>query len=124
MKLRRLKLMADYHCNPLWGYSDPPDDLYANPDPADLPLSEATVRELRAWAAWYDTFIHMADPYDSREVLPEESAAFNQVGRRLWAAVRLELGSGWVVNYFEGGKLVPPPSPDAEPGAAPDTGRG
>ena len=38
MKQRRLKLMADYHCAPLWEYSEPPDDLYANWDPAELPL--------------------------------------------------------------------------------------
>jgi hypothetical protein len=107
-----MKLMTDYGCNPLWEYSDPPDALYANPDPAELPLSEATVRELRAWAAWYDTFINMNDPYNSRQVSPEESAAFNQAGRRLWAAVRRELGPGWVVSYFEDGKLVLPPSPD------------
>jgi len=114
MKPRRLKLMTDYGCNPLWEYSAS-DDLKANPDPAELPLSEATARELRAWAAWFDTFINMDDPHDSRVVLPEESAAFNQAGRRLWAAVRRELGPGWVVSYFENGKLLPPPSPDAEP---------
>src|SRR5260221_10131925 len=95
MKPRLLKLMTDQGCNPLWEYSEPPDDLYDNPDPAGLPLSQATVRELRAWAAWYDTFINMSDPYDSRVILPEESAAFNQAGRRLWGSLRRVVGAGW-----------------------------
>jgi hypothetical protein len=111
MAPRRLKLMPDYQCNPLWEYEEPPGDLYANPDPAELPLTEATVRELRAWAAWFDTFLNMDDPTDSREVLPEETAAFDQAGRRLWGVLREELGPGWVVSYFHAGTLLPPPSP-------------
>jgi len=51
MTPRRLKLMPDYQCNPLWEYEEPPGDLYTNPDPAELPLSQATIRDLRAWAA-------------------------------------------------------------------------
>lgn len=116
MKPRRLKLMADYQCNALWEYEEPPGDLYTNPDPAELPLSQPTIRDLRAWAAWFDTFINLDDPYDSREVLPEESAAFDQEGRRLWGVLCSELGPDWVVSYFHGGKLVCPPA--AEPGVA------
>lgn len=118
MTPRRLKLMADYQCNPLWEYEEPPGDLYTNPDPAELPLSQATIRDLRAWAAWFDTFINLDDPYDSREVLREESAAFDQAGRRLWAVIRRELGPAWVVSYFHDGKLL---SPSAEPGVAADS---
>ncbi len=116
MKPRRLKLMADYGCNPLWEYRDPPDDLYANPDPAELALSESSIRDLRAWAAWYNTFINMDEPNDSRQLLPEELEAFNRAGRRLWAALVRELGSHWVVSYFEDGKLFSPSTQDAELG--------
>ena len=119
MTPRRLKLMPDYQCNPLWEYEEPPGDLYTNPDPAELPLSQATIRDLRAWAAWFDTFINLDDPYDSREVLPEESAAFDQAGRRLWAVLRRELGPAWVVSYFHDGKLLSPSA--AEPGVAADS---
>lgn len=122
MATRWLKLMADYHCHPLWEYTEPPNGFYDNPDPAELPLSEATVRELRSWAAWFDTFVNMADPYDSREVLPEESIAFNQAGRRLWLALRRELGPGWVVSYFQDGRLLPPPTEEAENSAEHDGG--
>jgi hypothetical protein len=118
MMPRLLKLMPDYQCNPLWEYEESPGGLYTNPDPAELPLSEATIRDLRAWAAWFDTFINLDDPYDSREVLPEESAAFDQAGRRLWAMLCRELGPGWVVSYFHDGKLLRPPA--AEPGVAAD----
>ena len=88
------------------------------PDPAELPLSEVTTRELRAWAAWFDTFLNLDDPNDSREVLPEETAAFSQAGLRLWAVLRGELGPAWVVSYFHDGKLLSPSCPAAEPGAA------
>ena len=41
--MRRLKLMADYGCHPLWGTVDPEiGDL----DPASLPLSAALVADL------------------------------------------------------------------------------
>lgn len=109
MTPRRLKLMADYQCSPLWEYERPPGDLYANVDPAELPLSEATIRELGAWAAWFDTFLNLDDPNDSRDVLPEETAAFDQAGRRLWATLRGELGPAWVVSYMYDGKLLSPP---------------
>jgi hypothetical protein len=121
MTPRRLMLKPDYGCSPLWEYGEPPDDLYDNLDPAALPLSEPTVRNLRAWAAWFDTCINVADPEDSREVLPEEAEAFDRAGRRLWLAVRRELGGGWVVSYFAGGgKVLHPSSPDAAPDAAAD----
>lgn len=120
MTPRRLKLMADYQCSPLWEYEEPPGDLYANRDPAELPLSEVTIRELAAWAAWFDTFLDMDDPNGSREVLPEETAAFDQAGRRLWTVLRRELGAAWVVSYFHDGKLLSPPCPAAGPGAAAD----
>jgi hypothetical protein len=109
MKPRLLKLMTDYHCNPIWEYSDS-GDLYDNPDPETLPLSAQTMCDLRAWADWFDTFINFADPHDSRNVLPEEWAAFDRAGRRLWETLQRELGPGWVVSYFEYGKVYPPGS--------------
>ena len=49
--MRRLKLMADYGCHPLWGTVDPEiGDL----DPASLPLSAALVADLAAWAEGFE----------------------------------------------------------------------
>jgi len=104
---RRLKLMTDYECSPLWDYGES-GDLYDNPDPASLPLSKTTIDDLKAWAAWYDTWVDMREPYDSRRVLPEEREAFKRVGRRLWESLQRELGSGWHVVYFEDGKVLEP----------------
>jgi hypothetical protein len=101
--------MADYGCHPLWEYSDDASlDLYANPDPTTLPLSKQAIEDLNAWARWFDSFINLHDPYNSRDVPPEERAAFDREGRRLWKVLREELGVQWVVTYFEGGKLLEP----------------
>jgi hypothetical protein len=112
MKPRRLVLMPDYHCNPLWEYED--EDLSSNPAPEELPFSESTILGLRAWAAWFDSFINMADPHDSRDVSHEESAEFHFVGRELWSVIRHELGAAWVVSYCENGELFLPPDQDFE----------
>lgn len=105
---RRLKLMADYGCHPLWDY-DEGGELCGNPAPVALPLSTELVAEINAWADWFNSWVDMRDPHDSRRVLPEEAEAFNRAGRRLWAALRRELGEGWCVVYFEDGKLLEPP---------------
>ncbi len=101
---RCLKLMADYGCSPLSDYGED-GDLYDNPDPTELPLSAALFAELNAWAAWYDTWIDMRDPYESRSILPEEDQSFKRAGRRLWAELRSELGDNWRVVYHEDGKV-------------------
>jgi hypothetical protein len=102
-----IKLMTDYGCAPVWHHDDP-DGEVGPVDPADLPLSAGTIDDLRAWAVWYDTFLDMRDPADSRRVLPEEDAAFRAAGRRLWRAVRRELGPGLRVVLFEDGTLLEP----------------
>ena len=46
---KRIKLMADYECFPLWGQSD---DLPINIDPQTLPLTSETVQELLNHSGW------------------------------------------------------------------------
>ncbi len=107
MKPRVVKLMADYGCHPLWEYGAD-GDLIATPDPAELPLAPNTINELKAWAAWFDTWVDLRDPYDSRRVLPEEERSFREAGRSLWRAMRDELGSSYRVLYFESGRVLEP----------------
>jgi hypothetical protein len=53
-KARRIRLLADYQCAPLWALDD---RLFGEVHPEDLGLSQALVRDLRAWAAEYtDSF--------------------------------------------------------------------
>ena len=108
---RQIRLMPDYGLDPLWGPH--PDDKDYN-DLSVFPLSQETVLALRAWADWFDSFLNWQSPHDSREVSPEESAAFDAEGRRLWRVLRRELGDGYEVLYQgENGFLRP--EDDTEP---------
>jgi hypothetical protein len=87
--MRRLKLMADYGCHPLWGTVDPEiGDL----DPASLPLSAALVADLAAWAAGFEATLDPDDPAASGFATAEDAAAFRAEGERLAARLSAELG--------------------------------
>jgi hypothetical protein len=54
----RIKVMADYHCHPLWALDE---DLYGDFAPEALDLSPDLTRDLNAWA---DAFTASLDPDD------------------------------------------------------------
>lgn len=95
--MRRLRLMADYGCWPLWGMDG--DDI-GNIDPATLPLTPETRERLDRWAQSFDAMLDLDDPASSRFASPGDVARFEAEGRALWAALRLELGEGCEVHYF------------------------
>lgn len=92
--MRTIKLMADYHCWPLWGVAA--DDL-GDIDPADLPLSEDLRLRLRRWAAAYDATLVEDDPVRSGFASDAAAAAFEAEGRALGEALATELGDGYRV---------------------------
>ena len=107
-----LKLVTDYHCAPLW--LDSTSSLWRDTDwvgpiePEELPLSRELRAALRAWAATYDRTLNDDYPPDSGFASAAEEAAFEAEGRRLWRALRAELGPSWPVAYFsraDGGLL-------------------
>jgi hypothetical protein len=85
-----IKVMADYHCWPLW-VSNEHNELFATHDPATLGLTASLVRRLVAWQQWYESMINIADPRDSRLVTPAEDIAFQKEGRLLAYRVAEEL---------------------------------
>jgi hypothetical protein len=93
---RKLKLMPDYQCHPLWG-SGPEGP--GNVDPSTLPLSDTTVAALNRWAQRFDERLNLEDPPHSREPSAAEVEAFEQEGIRLWKQLRQELASGYEVSY-------------------------
>lgn len=120
-----IKLMADYHCWPLWEVE--PD--VGNIDPGELPISASTRVALEDWAAAYDETLDHDYPPDSGFADQEREAAFETEGRRLWRALRRELGERVRVLYdsdmerrllepeahsASGGESESPPAP-AEP---------
>ncbi|WP_425419456.1 hypothetical protein [Oricola indica] len=94
---RRVKLMADYDCWPLWGMDG--DDI-GNLDPAGLGLSSGLVARLAHWSEAYDARLDRTDPAGSPQTSPEDTSRFEREGLELWRLVREELGSGYEVHYF------------------------
>lgn len=94
--MRRLKLMADYDCHPLWGTVDPE---IGDVDPASLPLSAGLVADLAAWAAAYDATLDRDDPSASGFAGSEAEASFRAEGARLAERLSAELGSDFEIEF-------------------------
>jgi hypothetical protein len=95
---RRIKLMADYFCHPLWhnGGVDVGDI-----EPASLPISEDLQRDLDAWARAFDAILDMDDPANKGGFeSPQAVARFVADGAQLAQRLRDELGPGWDVDYW------------------------
>lgn len=95
--VRRLKLMADYDCWPLW---EAGEDLVGNVDPATLPISVELRDRLLRWAERFDAGLNREDPASSEWSSPEERVAFDEEGRDLARALRRELPDGYEFVYF------------------------
>ncbi len=92
---KRLKLMVDYECFPLWDLDEP-----ANLDPTTLPLPPNLCDELVAWARCYDLTLDRANPAASGFRSTGEAESFESQGLRLWAELRQALGPTYEVYYF------------------------
>lgn len=94
--MRRLKLMADYECHPLWGTA--PDEI-GDVDPTSLPISAGLVADLGRWAATFDATLARDDPARSGFTSAEAEVAFRAEGERLAARLRAELGANWEIEH-------------------------
>lgn len=94
---RRIKLMADYFCYPLWHNGG---DEVGCIDPASLPISDELQRDLDAWARVFDAILDMDDPANGGGFeSPQAVADFVAQGAQLADRLRVELGSDWDVVY-------------------------
>jgi hypothetical protein len=93
----QIRLHIDYETDPIW-VSDATG--LENIDPGQLPIPGALVEQIRAWAVRYLATYNRDDPASSGFSSIEEKCDFDQEGRRLWSALREELGPNWVVSYF------------------------
>jgi hypothetical protein len=93
--MRRLKLMADYYCFPLW---DLTEGNYGDVDPSTLPISAQLQTDLLSWADIYDSILVVDDPRSS--AFPNESARqnFQRRGQELGERLALELGDAYSVE--------------------------
>lgn len=93
--MRKIKLMPDYHCYPLWEQSD---HVVGNIDPASLPIPEALVKDLLTWAQTFDATLNMDDPLRSGFPDIEQEAAFKEQGRILQQRLAQALGADYLVS--------------------------
>lgn len=61
-RVRRVKVMADYDCHPLWTLDD---DLYGDIAPKLMDLSPELTRDLDAWAEAFTSSLNRDDPASS-----------------------------------------------------------
>ena len=92
--MRTIKLMADYHCFPLW---EVPGDCVGNIDPDSLPLSDSLKTKLLNWADIYDATLNMEDPARSGFLSIGDAEDFEAQGMALVDQIVEELGSDFKV---------------------------
>jgi hypothetical protein len=96
--MRYLKLMADYHCFPLWENSS---DLVGNVDPASFPISENLISKLNEWAEIFNATLNLDDPVQSGFSSEKLKDEFHVKGRDLCLFLQSELGSDYSINYVQ-----------------------
>ena len=96
--IKKLKLMTDYQCHPLWEYEN--NELINNPAPNTLPLCNETIARLEKWAGDYDATLNLEDPVSSGFANQDNEEAFELEGINLWYQLRKELGADYEVVYY------------------------
>ena len=93
--MNNVRLMPDYGCFPLWNPGGRPYAL----DEGSLPLSQALISELWAWAEEYNKTLNQADPLSSGFATPELEDDFVRRGASLARSIYGELGGRTTVEY-------------------------
>lgn len=95
--MRVIKLMADYHCFPLWEASP---GKAGNVNPQDLPISPALRDALIVWAKKYTATSNIDDPKSSGFDSEEKIEEFRNEGDDLAQRLQDELGVTYhITNY-------------------------
>ena len=94
---RKIKLMADYFCYPLWWVES---GKYGDINPDDLPLSPDTIKSLIKWSDIYNATFNDNYPPDSRFPSLADELAFESEGIRLWLKVQQELKNQYEIIYY------------------------
>lgn len=94
-----IRIMTDYHCHPLWATY--PDGELDNVAPESLPISRQLANSLNHWADKFDSILNEDDPASSDFATPDDERSFNDQGRRLAERFAREVGSEYVVRYYD-----------------------
>ncbi|WP_036535410.1 hypothetical protein [Neosynechococcus sphagnicola] len=90
---KKLRLVADYNCDPLW------DEEGEMREPSEFPLSQETIDGLNQWQTAYDAILNLQDPYAIAFPSPEAEAAWEQEGLALAKQLQEELGEEYEIHY-------------------------
>lgn len=93
--MKKIKLMADYGCFPLWHASG---EEVGDIDPNDLPLSQELRQGLADWACAFDQTLNQDYPPDSGFKNDADEVEFKQQATRLAEQLREELGPEFEVT--------------------------
>lgn len=93
--MRKIKVMADYQCHPLWDVSP---EMYGDVDPNTLPISTELKQQLADWAREFDETLNMSDPASSGFKSSEAEAAFKMKGVQISEKLQEELGAGFLIS--------------------------
>lgn len=96
VRMRRIKVMADYDCWPLW-HDGPPNGDVGDIDPLTLPIDPSLQARLLEWADAYGALLDRDNP---AATLPPQSW-FDQEGRQLALELQLALGETIRVRYWK-----------------------
>lgn len=94
--MKKIKLMADYNCYPLWFNS--PDEV-GNIDPETLPISDSLKEELNDWSSQYDATLNLDDPLNSGFLTLAAESNFKQKGKKIQGKLQTELADDYEVTY-------------------------
>ena len=94
--MKKIKLMPDYGCFPIWGMDD---DNFGNIDPYSLPISKSLAEELLVGANKYDKTLNIEEPLNSGFENIEKENIFKYEGEKLFKKLKLELGDQYTVIY-------------------------
>lgn len=94
--MKEIKLMADYHCHPLWGTTS--EDI-GDISPEDLPISLELKNNLGEWAKRYDDILNIDDPSSSGFKNEKEEKLFIDDGYKLAERLQKELGETYKITY-------------------------
>ncbi len=92
-----IKVMADYHCYPLWITDECGPD---NVDPRSLDISVALAEQLDSWAEQYDATLDNENPLQSGFSSPTAHAQFVSQGKQLSKQLARELEKRYTVIYY------------------------
>lgn len=100
MNKKKLRLSAEYHCNPVWGDVDDGDFEYEELR-SILHLDTNLISDLRLWQNMWDATYIENDPGSSGFKTKEEQLEFDNIGLNLLQRLKVNLPNYQISFYSD-----------------------